>query len=259
LRLTLIYRPARTTEQDVDDGHYLTMAMKDVCASEMPPAADFWPDLENRCRRTACRDGRRSSRKEDGYLGLAMRQQSDAATPVCSPLPATVSTPPLCQSISRPTSSHAPSASLQPGTLPSSPMSHVLATQGPGRLCSHRQWHCHGRREPSGATRLEITLTKSVLHRAAPKPADSDRPCRTTRRPRRQQGLAWLRHLRPGRVLACTGASMVVDAKSRMMHSQCLFAARATWCCSQRSRRRHPPGAAALGGHAATPGRSETR
>jgi hypothetical protein len=34
-----------------------------------------------------------------------------------------------------------------------------------------------GRREPSGVTRLEITLTKSVLHRPGPNPADSDGPC----------------------------------------------------------------------------------
>ncbi len=33
------------------------------------------------------------------------------------------------------------------------------------------------RREPSGATSAEIALTKSVLHRAGPKPADSDGPC----------------------------------------------------------------------------------
>jgi hypothetical protein len=30
-----------------------------------------------------------------------------------------------------------------------------------------------GRREPSGVTRAEITLTKSVLHRPGPKPPDS--------------------------------------------------------------------------------------
>jgi hypothetical protein len=34
-----------------------------------------------------------------------------------------------------------------------------------------------GRREPSGVTRAEIALTKSVLHRAGPKPSDSDGPC----------------------------------------------------------------------------------
>jgi hypothetical protein len=34
-----------------------------------------------------------------------------------------------------------------------------------------------GRREPSGVTRAEIILTKSVLHRAGPKPPDSDGPC----------------------------------------------------------------------------------
>ena len=34
-----------------------------------------------------------------------------------------------------------------------------------------------GRREPGGVTRAEITLTKSVLHRAGPKPPDSDGPC----------------------------------------------------------------------------------
>jgi hypothetical protein len=33
-------------------------------------------------------------------------------------------------------------------------------------------WH-----EPSGLTRAEITLTKSVLHRAGPKPPHSDGPC----------------------------------------------------------------------------------
>jgi hypothetical protein len=33
------------------------------------------------------------------------------------------------------------------------------------------------RREASGVTRAEITLTKSVLHRAGPKPPDSDGPC----------------------------------------------------------------------------------
>src|SRR5215468_5011236 len=31
-----------------------------------------------------------------------------------------------------------------------------------------------GRREPSGLTRVEITLTKSVIHRAGPKPPDGD-------------------------------------------------------------------------------------
>jgi hypothetical protein len=34
-----------------------------------------------------------------------------------------------------------------------------------------------GRRGPSGVTRAEITLTKSVLHRPGPKPPDSDGPC----------------------------------------------------------------------------------
>ena len=34
-----------------------------------------------------------------------------------------------------------------------------------------------GRREPSGVTKAEITLTKSVLHRAGPKPPGSDGPC----------------------------------------------------------------------------------
>jgi len=34
-----------------------------------------------------------------------------------------------------------------------------------------------GRREPSGVTMAEITLTKSVLHRPGPKPADSNGPC----------------------------------------------------------------------------------
>jgi hypothetical protein len=33
------------------------------------------------------------------------------------------------------------------------------------------------RHEPSGVTSAEITLTKSVLHRAGPKPPDSDGPC----------------------------------------------------------------------------------
>jgi hypothetical protein len=33
--------------------------------------------------------------------------------------------------------------------------------------------------EPSGVTRAEITLTKSVLHRAGPKPPDSDGPCQS--------------------------------------------------------------------------------
>jgi hypothetical protein len=33
------------------------------------------------------------------------------------------------------------------------------------------------RREPGGAARAEIMLTKSVLHRAGPKPPDSDGPC----------------------------------------------------------------------------------
>lgn len=32
-------------------------------------------------------------------------------------------------------------------------------------------------RAPSGAAMAEITLTKSVLHRAGPKPRDSDGPC----------------------------------------------------------------------------------
>jgi hypothetical protein len=44
-----------------------------------------------------------------------------------------------------------------------------------------------GRREPSGVTRAEITLSKSVLHRAGPKPPDSDGPypsdCRLIARP----------------------------------------------------------------------------
>ena len=31
--------------------------------------------------------------------------------------------------------------------------------------------------EAAGVTRAEITLTKTVLHRAGPKPADSDGPC----------------------------------------------------------------------------------
>lgn len=34
-----------------------------------------------------------------------------------------------------------------------------------------------GRHEPGGFTRAHITLTKSVLHRAGPKPPDSDGPC----------------------------------------------------------------------------------
>ena len=33
------------------------------------------------------------------------------------------------------------------------------------------------RREPTGVTMAEITLTKSVFHRPGPKPADSDGPC----------------------------------------------------------------------------------
>jgi hypothetical protein len=33
------------------------------------------------------------------------------------------------------------------------------------------------RREPSGVTMAEITLTKSVLHRPGPKPANGDGPC----------------------------------------------------------------------------------
>jgi hypothetical protein len=33
------------------------------------------------------------------------------------------------------------------------------------------------RREPSGVTKAEITLTKSVFHRPGPKPPDSDGPC----------------------------------------------------------------------------------
>ena len=53
----------------------------------------------------------------------------------------------------------------------------VLAAKRAGRLCSRRQWHSRGRREPSGVIRAEITLTKSVLHRAGPKPPDSDGPC----------------------------------------------------------------------------------
>jgi hypothetical protein len=36
-----------------------------------------------------------------------------------------------------------------------------------------------GRREASGGTRAEITLTKSVLHRPGPKPPDSDGPCQS--------------------------------------------------------------------------------
>src|SRR5262249_24187271 len=34
-----------------------------------------------------------------------------------------------------------------------------------------------GSRGGAGITRAEITLTKTVLHRAGPKPADSDGPC----------------------------------------------------------------------------------
>jgi hypothetical protein len=34
-----------------------------------------------------------------------------------------------------------------------------------------------GERLPTGVTMAEITLTKSVLHRAGPKPDDSDGPC----------------------------------------------------------------------------------
>jgi hypothetical protein len=34
-----------------------------------------------------------------------------------------------------------------------------------------------GRREPTGMTIAEITMTKSVFHRPGPKPADSDGPC----------------------------------------------------------------------------------
>lgn len=34
-----------------------------------------------------------------------------------------------------------------------------------------------GRRQASGVTMAEITLTKSVLHRPGPKPAGSDGPC----------------------------------------------------------------------------------
>ena len=33
------------------------------------------------------------------------------------------------------------------------------------------------RQKPNGTTVAEITLTKSVLHRPGPKPADSDGPC----------------------------------------------------------------------------------
>jgi hypothetical protein len=36
-----------------------------------------------------------------------------------------------------------------------------------------------GQCEPSGITRAEIMLTKSVLHRARPKPPDSDGPCQS--------------------------------------------------------------------------------
>jgi hypothetical protein len=36
-----------------------------------------------------------------------------------------------------------------------------------------------GQREPSGVTRAEITLTKSVLHRAGPKPPDGDGRCQS--------------------------------------------------------------------------------
>ena len=36
-----------------------------------------------------------------------------------------------------------------------------------------------GRREPSGLTRVEIALTKSVIHRAGPKPPDGEGPCPT--------------------------------------------------------------------------------
>ena len=36
-----------------------------------------------------------------------------------------------------------------------------------------------GQCEPSGVTRAEITLTKSVLHRAGPKPPHSDGPCQS--------------------------------------------------------------------------------
>ena len=34
-----------------------------------------------------------------------------------------------------------------------------------------------GTAQPNGAVRAEISLTKSVLHRPGPKPADSDGPC----------------------------------------------------------------------------------
>lgn len=39
------------------------------------------------------------------------------------------------------------------------------------------------RQKPNGTTLAEITLTKSVLHRPGPKPADSDGPCSSDCRP----------------------------------------------------------------------------
>jgi hypothetical protein len=36
-----------------------------------------------------------------------------------------------------------------------------------------------GRHEPSGVAKAEIRLTKSVLHRAGPKPPNSDGPCQS--------------------------------------------------------------------------------
>jgi hypothetical protein len=74
---------------------------------------------------------------------LPTPSRSMAATPICSPSLTMVRTRALCRSISRATSSRAPSASLRPGTLPSSPTSRCSGRQGAGRLGPHRQCHSH--------------------------------------------------------------------------------------------------------------------
>lgn len=45
-----------------------------------------------------------------------------------------------------------------------------------------------GTAQPNGLVRAEISLTKSVLHRSGPKPADSDGPCASDCRRLARQG-----------------------------------------------------------------------
>ena len=104
--------------------------------------------------------------------------RSTAATLICSLSPTIVRTRASCRSISRATSSRAPLGSPPPGTSPASPTCRCSGRQGsPGGYALVVNGTATGRREPGGVTRAEITLTKSVLHRAGPKPPDSDGPC----------------------------------------------------------------------------------